>query len=436
MNHYDVIVIGSGAGGGTLVHRLAPSGKQVLLLERGDWLPREPQQLVGAPTCSSTTATSRPTPGTTRTTSRSSRRSTTSSAAPPSSTAPRSTGCARRTSASSRTTTASRPPGRSATTSSSPTTRRPSSSTRCTARAARTRPSRTRARPTRTRRSATSRGSSSSPTTSRRPGCTRSTRPCGVLLDEADRPYSRCVRCATCDGFPCLVHAKSDAEVLAVRPALAHRNVTLLTGARALRLETDAAGTAVTGVVVERDGEQETFTADIVVVACGAANSAALLLNSSSAAHPRGLANASDQVGRNYMFHNSQAVLALSQGAEPDRLPEDARAQRLLLRHGRLRVPAGEHPDGREVLGRHVPRREAAADQARAAAGRWTKVASHAVDFWLSTEDLPRPENRVTLRARREHPARVRADQPGAQAAAARRARSRCSAHRGCTSTT
>ena len=80
--------------------------------------------------------------------------------------------------------------------------------------------------------------------------------PCGVMLDEDDMPHSACVRCATCDGFPCLVHAKSDAEVLGVRPALEHPNVTLLTNAQAVRLETNDAGTAVTGVVVERDGAQ------------------------------------------------------------------------------------------------------------------------------------------------------------------------------------
>src|SRR3954449_7566403 len=74
--------------------------------------------------------------------------------------------------------------------------------------------------------------------------------PCGVMLDEPDMPHSACVRCATCDGFPCVVHAKSDAEVLGVRPALEHPNVTLLIGAEAVRLETNAVGTVVTGVVV------------------------------------------------------------------------------------------------------------------------------------------------------------------------------------------
>ena len=84
-----------------------------------------------------------------------------------------------------------------------------------------------------------------------------------------------------------------------------------------MRLETNAAGTAVTGVVVDRDGERETVTGDLVVVSCGAANSAKLLLASATEAHPNGLANGSDQVGRNYMFHNSQAVLALSKEPNP-----------------------------------------------------------------------------------------------------------------------
>ena len=180
MSAYDVIVIGSGAGGGTLVHRLAPSGKRILLLERGDWLPREPQNWSRGGRVrrqplhlGGHLVRRRDGEG------RSSRRCTTSSAAPPSSTARRSTGCARRTSASCATTTASRPPGRSATTRWSPTTRRPSSSTRCTARAARTRPSRRPARPIRSRPCRTSRASSSSPTTSPPPGTIPSTPPAG-----------------------------------------------------------------------------------------------------------------------------------------------------------------------------------------------------------------------------------------------------------------
>src|SRR6185503_5796760 len=78
--------------------------------------------------------------------------------------------------------------------------------------------------------------------------------PCGIMLNEANMPFSACVRCEDCDGFPCLVHAKSDAEVLAVRPALQYKNLRLLTEAHVQKLETNAAGTAVTSVVVNRDG--------------------------------------------------------------------------------------------------------------------------------------------------------------------------------------
>jgi hypothetical protein len=108
--------------------------------------------------------------------------------------------------------------------------------------------------------------------------------PCGIMLDESNMPYSACVRCPDCDGFPCLVHAKSDAEVIAVRPAIEHENVTLLRNAEAVALRTNSAGTIVTEVLVDHDGQRETITADIVVVACGAANSAKLLLASATSA--------------------------------------------------------------------------------------------------------------------------------------------------------
>jgi choline dehydrogenase-like flavoprotein len=141
--------------------------------------------------------------------------------------------------------------------------------------------------------------------------------PCGIRLNEANMPYSVCVKCSSCDGFPCPLHAKSDAEVFGVRPAIAQPNVTMLANAEAVRLETNDAGTAVTTVVVEHEGHEERYSGDIVVVSCGAANSAKLLLRSANSRHPNGLANGSDQVGRNYMYHASQAVLALSKEPNP-----------------------------------------------------------------------------------------------------------------------
>jgi len=145
----------------------------------------------------------------------------------------------------------------------------------------------------------------------KRAGCRPTYAPRAILLDEADPVHSRCIRCDTCDGFPCLVHAKADAEVIAVAPALQYANVTLRTRAQVQQLQTDPVGRTVTrGVFVDHDGERETYAADIVVVACGAANSARLLLMSASDQHPRGLANGSDQVGRKYMSHNAMALVA------------------------------------------------------------------------------------------------------------------------------
>ena len=191
--------------------------------------------------------------------------------------------------------------------------------------------------------------------------------PCGIRLNEANMPYTVCVRCQNCDGFPCAVHGKSDAEVLGVRPALEHSNVTLLTNARAVKLETNEAGTAVTEVVVEHDGATERYSADIVAVACGAANTAALLLSSANDKHPNGLANGSDQVGRNYMFHASEAVLALSREENPTVFQKTLGLNDFYFGSDEHRLPAREHPDGRQVAGADVSRREADRDEARAA---------------------------------------------------------------------
>src|SRR5207245_7314113 len=135
--------------------------------------------------------------------------------------------------------------------------------------------------------------------------------------DVTHPPKSRCIRCATCDGHPCLVSAKSDAQVVCVDPALEHPNVTLVTNAHVTRLETSAAGREVTHIVVERQGTPETYAADVVVVACGAINSAAWLLRTANDCHPRGLANGSDVVGRHYMGHVNSVVLAISKQPNP-----------------------------------------------------------------------------------------------------------------------
>jgi choline dehydrogenase-like flavoprotein len=221
--------------------------------------------------------------------------------------------------------------------------------------------------------------------------------PCGVLLDESNMPYSKCVRCNNCDGFPCVVHAKSDAEVISVRPALEHPNVTLLTNSRAVRLECSSAGNEVTGVVVEHVGETRTYQAAVVVVSCGAANSAKLLLASASDAHPHGLANGSGQVGHNYMFHNSQAVLALSKEENPTVFQKTLGVNDFYFSGGEdFDFPLGNI----QMVGKsQAPmfRGEKPGETRFAPTWSLEEVARHAVDFWLSTEDLPLDRNRVTL---------------------------------------
>ncbi len=220
--------------------------------------------------------------------------------------------------------------------------------------------------------------------------------PCGIRLNEANMPYSTCVRCPTCDGFPCLVHAKSDADVLGVRPALEHPNVTLLTNATATKLKTDSSGNRVTEVTVERNGESERFTGDIVVVACGAANTAKLLLLSANDKHPNGLANGSDQVGRNYMFHDSTAVLALSREENPTVFQKTLGLNDFYFGTDDFEYPLGNI----QMVGKsqaQMFRGEKPLETKLAPEWTLDRVARHAIDFWLSTEDLPKPENRVTV---------------------------------------
>ena len=217
--------------------------------------------------------------------------------------------------------------------------------------------------------------------------------PLGVMLDESNPRTSKCIRCDTCDGHPCLVQAKADAQTCGVEPALMHPNVTLRTGALVKRLETSASGREVTEVVVEYDGGEERYRAEIVVAACGAINSAALLLRSGNAMHPRGLANSSDVVGRHYMGHINSIQMALSL------CPNPTVFQKTLA----LNDFYGPTADWDFPMGHISFVGKLDADTLRAGAPGfvpgWTldKMARHSLDFWLTSEDLPDPNNRVAI---------------------------------------
>ena len=224
--------------------------------------------------------------------------------------------------------------------------------------------------------------------------------PLGILLDEKDgkpTPTSPCIRCDTFDGFPCAINAKADAQVICVDPTLAaHPNFTLLTGAYVSKLETDAAGRSIRDVHVTRDGQEERYSADIVVVACGALSSALLLLRSANDAHPTGLANGSDQVGRNYMRHDMSVLMALLK--EPN---HTVFQKTLAFSDYYFNAPDWEYPlgliqmcatsHGEQIRGEAVPGWLGWLPEMP-----FDKMALHSIDFWLQSEDLPRPENRIS----------------------------------------
>jgi choline dehydrogenase-like flavoprotein len=231
--------------------------------------------------------------------------------------------------------------------------------------------------------------------------------PVGVLLEEKDGvplPWSRCVRCDAFDGYPCPTNGKADAQIMVVDPAVReHPNLTLMTNAYVDRLITDASGKVVTGVEVLRGEERTVYAAPIVVVACGALSSALLMLRSANEMHPNGLANGSDQVGRNYMRHNNSTMLALSRTPNPTRFQKTLGLNDFYFGADDWDYPLGHiqmvgKSDGVQVHGEGLPKFL-----------QWLPempfdyIAKHSVDFWLTSEDLPMPENRIFYKDGKVH---------------------------------
>ncbi len=223
-------------------------------------------------------------------------------------------------------------------------------------------------------------------------GCKPFHVPLGIQIKENDRT-SNCVRCATCDGFPCLLNAKSDAHLCGIEPALNFSNVTLLTNALVTKLETDVSGRHISAVKVLRNGEEESYSADTVVVSAGAINSAALLLRSANDKHPNGLANSSDEVGRNYMGHVNSVMLAVSKCPNPTVFQKTLALNDFYFGSEEFPYPMGHI----SFVGKLDGVTLSAGAPAIAPGFTLDLMAEHSLDFWLTTEDLPRPENRVTL---------------------------------------
>jgi len=242
--------------------------------------------------------------------------------------------------------------------------------------------------------------------------------PLGLKLNEADPLASKCVRCDTCDGYPCMVHAKSDADINCIRQIMHLPNVTLMTKSRVTRLITNNSGTVVESVEVMHSGpghplnsstspdeslappasgqgHSATYSAGLFAVCAGAVNSAVILLASANDKHPNGLANRSDQVGRNFMYHQADALLAISTKRNEDSYTKTWGTNDFYLKDS---DPSFPFP-----LGQVQPVGSFHFEMMKGDAPPLTpgfvleSMKHHAVPWWLTTEDLPDPGNRVTL---------------------------------------
>jgi choline dehydrogenase-like flavoprotein len=193
------------------------------------------------------------------------------------------------------------------------------------------------------------------------------------------------------DAFPGVSLGKMDAETVGLAYALQHPNVTLQTGTRVLRLIADQTGT-ITGVAVQTGGRHDVLTAPIVVLCAGAVQTAALLLASADVARPTGLANASDQVGRNFMNHNLSAVLAIHPlRRNPSVYQKTIQINDFYLTGG----PDGEPLGNIQLLGKISGPILASDTPIPLPVARW--IADRSVDLLAMSEDLPNPNSRVTL---------------------------------------
>lgn len=196
-----------------------------------------------------------------------------------------------------------------------------------------------------------------------------------------------------------MIDAKADAEINGVRPAMVYPNLTLMTEAKVLRLHTSPSGREVTSVEVEIADRRQMFSGNIVVVACGAINSAALLLKSANDQHPNGLANSSDLVGRNYIRHKLAALVALRVKPNPTVYPKTLAVNDFYWGEQDFPYPMGHV----QTLGNINEDRAAAGGppfipKEIIPKGVYKAVANRTTAWFLMTEDLPEPNNRVRVK--------------------------------------
>ncbi|MDI7861703.1 GMC family oxidoreductase [Rhizobiaceae bacterium n13] len=195
------------------------------------------------------------------------------------------------------------------------------------------------------------------------------------------------------DAHPNCNDGKMDAETVGLALALQHTNVTLQTGARVTRLETATDGGRIETIHYMHGGAHHKVSPKLVILAAGAVQSAVLLLRSANARHPSGLANSSDQVGRNFMNHNSSAVIAMAPWYRNDSIYQKTFGfNDFYLSDGEGGPPLGNV----QLLGR-ISGKILKANMPSMPEWLLDRVAAHAIDFYAMSEDLPHPDSRVMV---------------------------------------
>jgi choline dehydrogenase-like flavoprotein len=218
--------------------------------------------------------------------------------------------------------------------------------------------------------------------------------PMGVKLPQDYTKTETPVLLENFDGFPDPTDSKADGQVSALRPALKNRNVTLMANAYVEKLITDESGDKVVGATVIVNGEKIKFTGDLFVVACGAVNTAALFLRSANESHPTGLANSSDQVGRNLMLHHNGCLVAFTKKRNDCVFQKSLGIADFYHEADDSEFPLGEI----QLMGRNDPDTVKWLAEDLFPGKTYAELKEMTIDFWLTSEDLPSAENRVTLK--------------------------------------
>ena len=205
-------------------------------------------------------------------------------------------------------------------------------------------------------------------------------------------PQGGCIRCGTCDGYPCQIDAKADAEMSTLRPAVETGRVVLQKSTLVRRLLLSPDGKSIAGVEVEHDGRTEVLTAKTYVLSASAINSAAILLRSATEAMPRGLANSSDQVGRNYMTHNNSAMMAVGARKNATVFQKTVTINDYYFGDDEFHWPMG-------CLMSLGKLRAGVMTAANPLVPQFVNelLAQRSFDWWIMSEDLPSPVNRITV---------------------------------------